>query len=78
MCRRLGLPFDAAMLSWEPGPRPEVGVWARHWYRNLYRSTGFLPYRAKTAPFPEELQPLLLECRPHYERLRSLAIEAST
>ena len=76
LCGRLGIPFDSAMLSWEPGPRPEDGVWAPHWYRSVHRSTGFLPYREKTAPFPAELRPLLDECRPHHERLRSLAIEA--
>lgn len=76
LCGRLGLAFDPAVLSWTPGPRPEDGIWAPHWYRNVHRSTGFLPYRRKTAPFPRTLRPLLDECRPHYDRLRSLAIEA--
>jgi hypothetical protein len=75
LCRRIGLDFDPGMLAWTPGPRPEDGVWAPHWYGNVHRSTGFLPDREKTAPFPEALRPLLSECRPHYERLRSLAIE---
>jgi hypothetical protein len=76
LCSRLGLAFDERMLSWEAGPRPEDGVWARHWYGGVHRSTGFLPYRSKTAPFPVALSPLLEECRPLYERLRSAAIEA--
>lgn len=78
LCRRVGLDFDPRMLAWTPGPRPEDGVWAPHWYGNVHRSTGFLPYRRKTAPFPEALRPLLRECRPHYERLRSLAIEVDS
>ncbi|MGI9174559.1 MAG: sulfotransferase family protein, partial [Rhodothermales bacterium] len=49
-CERLGLPFEPAMLRWPPGPRPEDGVWARHWYESVHASTGFAPYRSKTAP----------------------------
>lgn len=76
LCHRLGIDFDEGMLSWPPGPRPEDGVWAPHWYENVHRSTGFAPYRPKTAPFPERLEPLLAQCRPHYERLRARAIQA--
>ena len=54
LCRRLGLPFDAAMLHWKAGPRPEDGVWAPHWYDNVHRSTGFEPYRPTRAPAAAE------------------------
>jgi len=43
----------------------------------VHRSKGFDPYRAKTTPFPPELEPLLAECRPHYEALSRVAIRAS-
>jgi len=76
LCERLGIPFDESMLCWPAGPRPEDGIWAEHWYHNLHRSTGFQPYRPKTDPFPERLQPLLDECREHYEVLFARALEA--
>lgn len=76
LCARLGIPFEAGMLRWPAGPRPEDGVWARHWYHNLHRSTGFQPYRPKAEPFPADLRPLLEECRPHYEVLSVAAIRA--
>ena len=76
LCRRLEIGFDEAMLSWEPGPRPEDGIWARHWYANVHRSKGFEPYRPKRATFPRELEPLLAECAPRYERLVARAIKA--
>ncbi len=76
LCRRLSLPFETTMLSWPPGPRPEDGVWAEHWYHNVHRSRGFEPYRAKTEPFPARLEPLLERCRPLYARLREHAIPA--
>ena len=75
-CGRLGIPFEEAMLEWPAGPKPEDGVWARHWYGGVHTSTGFAPYRPKTDPLPEGLEPLLVECAPLYERLRPYAITA--
>jgi hypothetical protein len=76
LCARLGLPFDEAMLRWPAGPRPYDGVWAPYWYHNVHKSTGFEPYNEKREPFPERLLPLLAECRPHYELLAQVAIQA--
>lgn len=73
-CERLGLPFEEAMLRWPAGPKPEDGIWAKHWYANVHASTGFGAYRPKTEPLARELQPLLEECEPLYERLRQYAI----
>lgn len=74
-CTRLGLTFTAEMLSWPAGPKPFDGVWAPHWYQNVHRSTGFAPYREKSAAFPDALRPLLAQCEPLYRQLRDCAIE---
>lgn len=76
LCVRLGLEFEPAMLAWAAGPRPEDGVWARHWYQNIHRSTGFRPYVEKEEPVPAELAPLVEECRPYYDALLQAAIRA--
>jgi hypothetical protein len=76
VCSRLGIPFDRAMLSWPAGPKPEDGVWAKHWYHNVHASTGFAPYEPRNDPFPARLKALLEECLPLYERLRDHAIGA--
>jgi len=75
-CERLGVPFYEAMLCWPAGPKPEDGVWARHWYANVHASTGFSAYTPKTGAFPGRLRPLLEECWPLYERLGRYAIPA--
>lgn len=73
LCLHLGLPFEASMLSWEAGARPEDGCWAKYWYQNVHRSTGFQKYAPKEEPFPDCLRPLLAECMPYYEKLMALA-----
>jgi hypothetical protein len=75
-CERLGMPFYEAMLRWPAGPKPEDGVWARHWYANVHTSTGFSAYTRKNDAFPERLRPLFEECRPLYDRLNRYAILA--
>lgn len=74
LCERLGVPFDEAMLSWPPGPRATDGVWARHWYAAVERSTGFEPYRAKVEDVPEEHAGLLRECAALYAELHALRL----
>ncbi len=76
LCSTINIPFDENMLLWEAGERPEDGCWAKYWYKNVHQSTGFAPYRPKTAPFPKHLENLLEECRPYYEQLRELSIKA--
>ena len=76
LCAQLEIPYTDDMLSWPAGPRPEDGIWAPHWYHALHKSTGFSPYVEKT-DFPEELEPLLAECKPLYDKLYEHAIRAS-
>ena len=77
LCSHIGIPFDETMLSWSAGPRPEDGIWAKHWYKNVHSSTEFQHYKPKTAPFPEHLRNLLSECEPYYKQLEKLAIKAN-
>lgn len=69
LCSRLGVAFDAAMLAWAPGPRPEDGVWAEHWYAGVWASTGFASPRPEAVDVPERLRPLLDAAIPLYHRL---------
>ncbi len=75
LCRHLGIDFYSGMLSWPAGPVKEDGIWARHWYQAVHKSTGFANYVAKE-DFPESLKPLLDECRPYYENLYAQSIKA--
>jgi hypothetical protein len=76
LCDRIGLSWDASMLSWPPGPIPEDGPWDRYWYDNVQTSTGFQPYRPSTKIVPASCSELLSECRRHYDELINHAITA--
>jgi Sulfotransferase domain len=69
LCGALSIPFDAAMLSWPPGPRDTDGVWGPYWYESVWASTGFGPYRAPAEGLPSRLTGLAQQCRPYYEHL---------
>ena len=71
LCDALGVEFQEAMLSWPPGPRPTDGVWAKHWYAEVEKSTGFRPYQPKQIDLPERLEAIYAECLEDYELLYS-------
>ena len=74
-CERIELQFSDRMLRWPAGPLAEDGIWAPHWYNAVHQSTGFVAYHAK-GKFPTELEPLLAECKPWYDKLFAHAIRA--
>lgn len=77
LCARLGVAFDEAMLSWSPGPKPEDGIWAPHWYGGVHRSTGWEPYQRKRARLDPAVAPVLDEAMPLYERLMAHRVGSS-
>ena len=71
LCAALGVPYSDRMLNWPAGRRATDGIWAKHWYDRVERSTGFEPPPAEKAI---ELSPraaaIEARCRPLYDRLR--------
>lgn len=75
LCKRLSIAFDPAMLAWPAGARESDGLWGRHWYDAVNRSTGFAPPRySKPKSVSAAEKRLADECRPDYERLAEHAI----
>jgi hypothetical protein len=69
LCEAVGVPFDAAMLRWPPGPRDSDGAWGPFWYSKVYETTAFAPYHGRKAELPARLDALLAECEPLYAEL---------
>ena len=76
LCESLGMPYSESMLTWEPGPRPEDGVWAKHWYANVHKSTGFAMQKTSSRPLPEHCWELYEAAMPYYRQLFSQSIKA--
>jgi hypothetical protein len=75
-CERVGIPFVADALSWEPGMRPEWSLWA-DWYAATARSTGFRPPPAAPPPRLDgaHLETAYDRCAPVYEELRARRLQ---
>lgn len=76
LCEKLDIPFKEEMLSWEAGPRDIDGCWAKYWYANVHKSTGFQKQKTSERPFPERLRPLLEEAQKYYDKLAEYSIRA--
>lgn len=75
LCQRLGIPFQEAMLQWPAGPRDTDGIWAKHWYAQVWQSTGFAsPRPADGPPLEPALQALVADCQPLYQQLLQHAL----
>ncbi len=69
LCKRIGIPFDKDMLSWDKGPIEQDGVWAEHWYKNVWASTGFQKQKSSNRVLPHKLEDLYQESLDYYNLL---------
>ncbi len=74
LCDAISLPFDAAMLHWPAGGRPDDGVWAAHWYGAIHQSTGFAGAEGPLPKFEGHDAELVAAALPDYDRLAKLRI----
>lgn len=78
LCRRLGLDWDARMLSWQSTPELRLGNlegWQARWYERVLSSTGFQS-PDEEIPGPEQFKKtgmldVVRECVIEYRRARS-------
>ena len=69
LCDAVGVDFNRSMLSWPPGLRETDGIWARHWYSEVAKTTSFRPYRPTDQQVPERLREIYERCCDCYEKL---------
>ncbi|KAG6557131.1 hypothetical protein Mapa_001058 [Marchantia paleacea] len=79
LCEALKISFQASMLRWPAGPKPEDGLWAPWWYKTVHKTTEFnarSPFNTK--PFPKKLYHLLEHCQPFYNLLNRHALRPAS
>ena len=69
LCGPIGVKFDKAMLSWPPGLRETDGIWAKHWYDAVAKSTSFEPYKPREGNVPDSLREVYDRCSECYQEL---------
>jgi hypothetical protein len=69
LCEAIGVEFSKSMLSWPSGLRDTDGIWAKHWYGEVAKTTSFQPYHPTGYELPENLRELYERCRDCYEKL---------
>jgi hypothetical protein len=79
LCHALDISFTDRMLHWPPGRRETDGVWAPAWYDAVERSTGFAAPKpsVRLEDLRDDLKPIALAARPHYERLAAYKLRPS-
>ena len=69
VCEAVGVEFSESMLSWPPGLRDTDGIWAKHWYGEVAKTTSFQPYSPTPSEVPARLHKIYQDCYECYERL---------
>jgi hypothetical protein len=76
LCSKLGIAFTENMLHWPAGPLPEDGIWAKYWYKNVHKSSGFLPPDKPEVAIPAAIESVYEEAIQYYQLLHTHSIKA--
>jgi Sulfotransferase domain len=69
LCEAVGVEFTESMLSWPAGLRRTDGIWAKHWYGEVAKTTSFHSYRPTNYEVPDNLGEVYERCRDCYQEL---------
>ena len=75
LCAHLKINYSKEMLSWNPGPINEDGIWSKYWYETVHKSSTFMPYKPKP-DLQKKFLPLYNKCLPYYNNLYKHALVA--
>lgn len=76
LCERIELIFDPNMMNWPAGGHAQDGIWAKHWYGAVHRSTGFAGPEGPLPKLDGEYAALVDAARPFYEKLAGKCLRA--
>ena len=74
LCDWLGIGVTPRMLAWPAGPRDSDGIWAPHWYAQVWQSTGFELPADRALELSGAAAEVAARCRDDYERLHALRL----
>ena len=71
LCELLDIEFTGRMLHWPSGPRASDGIWAPHWYAQVWKSTGFDRSSVREIRLSGQAAEVADACLPHYRHLHA-------
>jgi hypothetical protein len=74
LCDKLDISYSNKMLKWSKGPKKADGIWAKYWYKNVHRSSGFNNYEIKNIKLNPKNEKLAKDCEKYYNFLFSKSI----
>lgn len=74
LCDAIGIDFQEQMLRWPKGPHKHDGVWAVHWYKSVWQSTGFTQKPVSEPDFEGLDQGILAKAMLSYEKMQKYCI----
>jgi hypothetical protein len=75
LCAEIGLDWTPKMLTWPAGGHVDDGVWAKHWYGAVHKSTGFAGVEGSLPDLSEKNQSLCDAALPAYRAMQAHALK---
>lgn len=73
-CRSINVEFDISMLKWKKGNHPQDGIWSKHWYDNVIKTTHFQKFYKKNNELDKKYLSIYDEALDYYNKLYYFAL----
>ena len=70
-CESININFDKSMLSWSEGSHKNDGIWWKHWYDNVIKTTGFKKYQKKDISIENKYDSIYNESMTYYNYIKA-------
>ena len=74
LCEAINIPFSKQMLNWPSGGHKSDGIWAKHWYGSIWKSTKFSGAEGEIPELYDKMKKLSKEAYPYYDELKKHCI----
>lgn len=73
-CKHFGLNFNKSMLKWKKGYHPNDGIWAKHWYSNVIKSSSFGRLKNNNTDVNDFYLEIYEECMFYYNQMKKFEL----
>ena len=74
-CSSIDLEFDISMLKWDKGSHPQDGIWWKHWYDSVNKTTEFKKFLSNEDQLDQKYQPIYNKSLEYYNEMYDMAIK---